>query len=219
MKRVLPAALLLSVWAAALSAQGAPDYVVQARRIDTPPVIDGDLSDPVWQQGFLIKDFTQLEPQAGQPATEATDARIAYDANNIYFGVRCYDSEPAKVIDPTLQRDSDLSFDDSIQIILDTFHDRNNAFFFGVNPAGAQLDGQIRRQGEDISVDWDGVWTAAARRDAQGWTAEVAIPFKTLRFPTTEPQTWGFNLRRFVTRKFEESFWKPLKPAYVNFGR
>jgi hypothetical protein len=219
MKRVLSAALLLSLWVPALTAQGAPEYVVQARRIDTPPVIDGDLSDPVWQQGFLIKDFTQLEPQAGQPATEATEARIAYDANNLYFGIRCYDSEPAKVIDPTLQRDSDLSFDDSIQIILDTFHDRNNAFFFGVNPAGAQLDGQIRRQGEDISVDWDGLWTAATRRDAQGWTAEVAIPFKTLRFPKSEPQTWGFNLRRFVTRKFEESFWKPLQPAYVNFGR
>lgn len=219
MKRILWAFLLLSLWGPALRADPEPVYAVQARRIDTPPVIDGDLSDPVWQQGFLIKDFIQIEPDAGKPATERTEARIAYDAKTLYFGIRCYDSEPAKVVDPSVQRDSDLTYDDSIQIILDTFHDKSNAFFFAVNPSGAQVDGQIRREGEDISLEWDGLWTAATRRDAEGWTAEIAIPFKTLRFPAAEPQTWGFNMRRFVTRKNEESFWKPLKPAYVNFGR
>ena len=223
MKRLVLAICLLSLSVLAVRAEepavspGA--YAVQPRRIDTPPVIDGDLSDAVWQQAFLIKDFTQIEPDPGKPATEPTEARIAYDGHALYLGIRCYDSEPARMVAPSLQRDSDLTYDDSIQIILDTFHDRSNAFFFAVNPSGAQVDGVIRREGEDISLDWDGLWTAATRRDAQGWTAEIAIPFKTLRFPKSEPQTWGFNMRRFVTRKTEESFWKPLKPAYTNFGR
>jgi len=213
MKRIFLAVLLLA------SPTAAQQYAVQPARIDTPPVIDGDLSDPVWQQGALIKDFVQIEPDAGQPATEPTEARIAYDARYIYFGVRCFDSEAARIVAPSVQRDSDLTYDDSIQVTLDTFHDRSNAFFFAVNPSGAQVDGQVRHEGEDISLEWDGLWTAVARRDSQGWMVEIAIPFKTLRFPRTEPQTWGFNMRRFVTRKNEESFWKPLKPAYVSFGR
>jgi hypothetical protein len=224
MKRVLSSFLLLGLWGSALAAAeqepGSPDgYVIEARRIETPPVIDGDLSDPVWQQGFLIKDFIQIEPDAGQPATERTEARIAYDAHYIYFGVRCFDTDASKIVAPSVQRDSDLTYDDSIQVTIDTFHDRSNAFFFAVNPSGAQIDGQVRHEGEDISLEWDGLWSAVTRRDGLGWTAEIAIPFKTLRFPSAEPQTWGFNMRRFVTRKNEESFWKPLKPAYVNFGR
>lgn len=223
MRRVLLAVLLLGSPAAAQiepqPRQGTKPYAVQAQRIDTPPVIDGDLSDPVWQQGALIQDFVQIEPDPGQPATERTEARIAYDARFLYFGVRCYDSEAGKIVAPSVQRDSDLTYDDSIQVTLDTFHDRSNAFFFAVNPSGAQIDGQVRHEGEDISLEWDALWTAATRRDSQGWTAEIAIPFKSLRFPRAEPQTWGFNMRRFVTRKNEESFWKPLQPAYVSFGR
>jgi hypothetical protein len=211
-----------SLWIALLlgsSAAAAQEYVVRPPRIDTPPVIDGDLSDAVWQQGALIKDFVQLEPDVGRPATEPTEARIAYDSQYIYFGIRCFDTDAAKIVAPSMQRDSDLTYDDSIQVTLDTFHDRSNAFFFAVNPSGAQIDGQVRREGEDISVEWDGLWSSATRRDNLGWTAEIAIPFKSLRFPRTEPQTWGFNMRRFVTRKNEESFWKPLQQAYVNFGR
>jgi energy-converting hydrogenase Eha subunit F len=196
---------------------GAPS--VQAVRIATPPVIDGKLDDPVWQQGFLIKDFTQFEPDAGKPATERTEARIAFDSQNIYFGIRCYDSQPDRIVDNAMRRDTDLTFEDSIQIILDTFHDRSNGYIFMVSPAGAQADGLVRREGEGVSYEWDGVWQAAAARDAEGWTAEIAIPFKTLRFPKTEPQTWGFNMRRFVAHRTEDSYWAPLKRENGVVGR
>ena len=149
-----------------------------------------------------------VERPAGHPETEV---RMGYDSQYIYFGVRCYDKEARKIVASSKSADASLASDDSISIFLDTFHDRRNGFFFSMNPIGAKADALIRNEGEDINADWDGLWEGVAARDDQGWTAEIAIPFRTLRFASgTDAQSWGFNVRRFIARTQESSFWKPI---------
>jgi hypothetical protein len=155
---------------------------VKIHRLSIAPVIDGKLEDTVWQEGNLLDGFTQFEPEMGKPASEKTEVRVGYDAVNLYFGIRCFDSEPKKIFGGAMRADADLSQDDSVTIILDTFLDRRNGFLLTVNPIGARTDALLRNEGEEVNVDWDGLWDAATTRDSLGWTAEIAVPFKTLRF-------------------------------------
>ncbi|MFL6192842.1 MAG: DUF5916 domain-containing protein [Thermoanaerobaculia bacterium] len=186
-------------------------YSVEMSRFSGAPRIDGKLDDPVWEEGQLLTDFTQIEPLSGQPATQRTEVRVGYDDHAIYFGVRCFDSEAAKIVASSKSPDASLAADDSITIVLDTFHDKRNGFLFSMNPIGAKTDSLIRNEGEDINADWDGLWEGVASRDGTGWTAEIAIPFRTLRFASgKDVQSWGFNIRRFVARTQESSFWKPI---------
>ncbi|HEV8581880.1 MAG TPA: DUF5916 domain-containing protein [Thermoanaerobaculia bacterium] len=196
--------------AAAAMPRPSQDYSLEIHRLSSAPVIDGKLDDAVWQEGNLLDGFIQFDPNRGQPASERTEARVGYDSQNIYFGIRCYDREPAKILGSGMRPDLDLGQDDSITIVLDTFHDRRNGFLFQVNPLGARTDALVRNEGEEVNADWDGLWEAAAVRDAQGWTVEIAIPFKTLRFNHDDPQSWGFNISRYITRRQETSFWKPM---------
>lgn len=198
-----------STTAAAMAAQPQP-YSLEVRRLSSAPVIDGKLDEAVWQEGSLIDGFIQFEPQTGQPASEKTEARVGYDSGNLYFGIRCYDREPGKILGSSMRVDAEMSQDDSIIIILDTFLDRRNGFLLAVNPLGGRIDALVRNDGEEVNVDWDGVWEASAQRDSLGWTVEVAVPFKTLRFNRADSQTWGFNIRRYITRRQELSFWKPM---------
>jgi hypothetical protein len=192
--------------------------VVEPRRLSRPPVLTGRVDDPIWQEAALISDFTQYEPDAGKAATERTEVRIGYDAENLYFGFRCYE-KPSGIVASTMTRDGDLTFEDSVQIILDTYHDHANGFLFAVNPIGAKVDGLVRKEGEDVNFYWDGLWEMKTAMDAEGWTAEMVIPFKTLRFPKADSQTWGFNVRRFIARRSEDSFWKPMERGNGYFGR
>jgi hypothetical protein len=205
------------------AAAGAPagqeaTYAVDIRRLPSAPVIDGKLDDPVWQQAAVLGDFTQSNPDEGKPPTQRTEVRLGYDAQNLYFGIRCYDTEPDKIIAPVMQRDGDLTTDDSIWIVLDTFHDRRNGFLFVTNPRGAMVDGQVRNEGQDTPYDWDGIWQVATTRDAQGWTAEIAIPFKTLRYSPKSP-AWGFNVWRYLARRREESAWRPIRQEWGRLAR
>jgi hypothetical protein len=219
MNRSIVVVWLLCIGAVGAAAQEPPqvtavaplkDYSVDIHRLSRPPVIDGKLDDAVWQEGNLLDGFIQSDPDAGKPATEQTEVRLGYDAQYLYFGIRCYDREPAKILGSSMRFDTDMTADDSITIALDTFHDHRNAFSFQVNPLGAKTDALIRNEGEEVNVDWDGVWEAAVQRDAQGWTVEVAIPFKTLRFSRADPQVWGFSVGRYLNRRQESSFLKPM---------
>ncbi len=194
-------------------------YVAVARRLPSAPVIDGKLDDPVWEQAAVIGNFTQLDPDDGKPAVQRTEVRIGYDQDNLYFGIRCFDSEPGKIIENNLLRDGDVGYDDQVRIILDTYRDRANAFFFTVNPLGSRVDGLLRNNGEEENFSWDGLWFTATSRDDKGWTAEIAIPFKTLRFPNTPTQAWGFNVERFVSRNKEDTFWAPMRQSYGFYAR
>ncbi|PYS27940.1 MAG: hydrolase, partial [Acidobacteria bacterium] len=109
---------------------------IRAQRIDTPPVLDGLVSEPVWQEIEPANGFIQQEPNEGSVATEKTEVRFGYDNRNVYIGIICFDSQPENIVVSQNRRDGSLTDTDSIQILLDTFHDRQNAFIFGTSPTG-----------------------------------------------------------------------------------
>lgn len=189
-------------------------YTVSPVRFATPPVIDGRLDDAVWRTAAKLGDFKQLIPTEGAPATEPTEVFLGYDTDNLYIGARCYDDEPKKVFATALTRDAEITYDDTLQVIFDTFRDGRNGFLFATNSAGVKVDALVRNEGEEVNYNWDAVWTVRASRDSGGWSVEMAIPWRSLRFPGRLEQDWGFNVERFVSRKQERSFWKPMLLAY-----
>ncbi|MBI2402057.1 MAG: carbohydrate binding family 9 domain-containing protein [Gemmatimonadetes bacterium] len=202
---------------------GREAYRIGAVRVDDGPVIDGVLDEAVWQTAAVIDQFIQQEPAEGAPATEQTEVRVLYDRRNLYVGVRAFSSAPGRVIATEMRRDSDRILDeDNFQIILDTFSDSRSAYMFVTSPLGAKLDQQVFEEGEggrrgvssNINRDWDGVWHVSARRTLDGWTAEIAIPMVTLRFPDAATQDWGINFMRNIRRKNEQVFWAPIPKPY-----
>jgi hypothetical protein len=196
---------------------------VQAVRVEVGPQVDGRLDDAVWQRAGVIDAFVQQEPVEGAPATERTEIRIVYDDERIYFGVRAFDSQPDRLVATEMRRNAErILQEDNIQIILDTFMDSRSAYMFVTTPLGAKLEQQVFEEGEggrrgassNINRDWDGVWEAAAQRTPDGWTAEIAIPFSTLRFPEADVQSWGINFMRNIARKNEQAYWAPIPRGY-----
>ena len=190
-----------------------PLRTTQASRVDRPPRLDGTLDDPAWQVATPITNFLQREPQEGQAPTEKTEVRILYDKHEVYFGVTCYDSDPKGIVATGLRRDVSQELDDYFEIVIDSSHDRRNAYVFQINPLGTQRDALItEEQRTDSSTGdgdpgWDGVWTSEARITDQGWTATVSIPFSTLNFMQSHDVVWGINFKRFIRRKNEEDLW------------
>ena len=168
--------------------------------------VDGRLDEPDWAAAPLIGPLTQREPLEGRPASEPTDVRVLFDEQAIYIGIVCHEPHLRGIISTQLTRDANLDVDDRITIVLDPFFDHRNGFFFQVNPAGARSDGQISNNAESLSRDWDGIWDAAVRRTPDGWTAELAIPFRTLRF-RPDQTVWGFNVERQIKHLFETDRW------------
>ena len=207
--------VVASVWgttvapAGAASQQAAPagtaakSAVVTA--ITTAITIDGALDEQVWRSAPKIGDLTQRQPLTGQPPTERTEVTLLHDDDYLYIGIMCYDSEPAKILGSQMGRDAALNSDDRLEIVLDTFRDQRNAFFFSTNPAGALVDGLAFANGLSNN-EWDAIWDVRTRRTAEGWVAEFAIPFKSLSFPS-ERTVWGFNVGRFIQRKLEDDRW------------
>ena len=167
--------------------------------------IDGSLDEAPWRQAPKIGDLIQRIPEAGAEPTEKTEVTLLYDKDNLYIGVMCYDSEPQRVLASEMARDASLRADDRLEIVLDTFRDHSNAFYFSTNPAGALVDGLVFANGE-TNNDWDAIWIVRTEQTDDGWSAEFAIPFKTLNFPAGET-VWGFNISRTIQRKLEENRW------------
>jgi hypothetical protein len=191
----------------------------QATAIEHPPKLDGTLDDPLWQSAIPITDFRQREPYEGQLPTEKTEVRILYTRHAVYFGIHCYDSQPSRIIATELRRDVSQDLDDHFEILIDSKHDRRDAYVFGVNPLGTQVDGLIvEEQSSDDETDfdpgWDGVWTSEARITADGWTATVEIPFTTLNFTHSADLLWGINFKRFIRRKNEEDLWRAYRRTF-----
>ena len=179
-----------------------------------PISIDGLLDEADWQAAVPAIDFVQSEPREGQPATERTEVRVLYDRSQIYFGVYCYDSQPARLTVNTLERSFSLSENDVFIVTLDTFDDDRNGFYFATNPSGAKNEAQFFNQGAEVNTYWEGVWHVKTRPRPDGWVAEIAIPFKTLRFVRRDTQVWGINFERGVKRKNEISTWAALPRRY-----
>jgi hypothetical protein len=172
--------------------------------------IDGSLDEAIWRRAQPAADFTQLDPRNGEPATEATEIRIAFDRNNLYIGAQFYDSDPDGLRGNQMVRDGSLGADDRFIWVLDPFYDQRSGYYFEVNPAGSMGDAQLIQAsgttgGTTQNRAWDGIWRARVRRTDAGWTAEIEIPFRTLNFNPGQP--WGANFQRTVRRKNEESLW------------
>ena len=185
-----------------------------------PPVIDGKLDDPIWQNLKWGGDFTQREPKEGVPPTQQTAFKITYDNNNLYVGIRAYDTEPDKISRIMCRRDY---FDgDWVEINIDSYHDLRTAFSFSVNAAGVKGDEAISNDGGNWDKSWDPIWYVKTHVDSKGWTAEMKIPFSQLRFANKKEHVWGLQFMRRLYRKNERSIWQfiPKKSAgYVHrFG-
>ena len=191
----------------ALSASALETKAVEAHAVRSEIVLDGILNEPDWQ-GPAATGFTQREPVAGAASTEPTEVRIAYTPATLYIGIRALDSDPRAVTAKEMRNDAELYNDDAVAILLDTFLDHRNGYLFETNPNGARTEGLIGDEGESVNLEWDGLWQVAARRTEDGWAAEMAIPFSTLRF--TPGSDWGLNVRRMIRRKNEEAYWSPI---------
>jgi len=177
-----------------------------ATRTSTSIRVDGTLSEAAWKAARPIGPLVQAEPREGNAASEETEVRVLFDLDTLYFGIVCRDRNPSAIVSTQLTRDAELEVDDHVVVVVDPFLDRRNGFFFAVNPSGARSDGQISNNAEHIGLDWDGIWDAAARVTGEGWTAEIAIPFKTLRFRPAQ-STWGLNVQRQIKRLSEIDRW------------
>src|SRR6266700_2860528 len=190
-----------------------PLRTAKASRVDRAPKLDGTLNDPIWQQATPISNFLQREPFEGQTPTEETEVRILYDKHEVYFGITCFDSDPKGIVATELRRDVSQELDDYFEVIIDSSHDRRNAYVFQINPLSTQRDGLITEEQRsesglgDGDSGWDGVWTSEARATRNGWTATVEIPFATLNFMQSRDVIWGINFKRFIRRKNEEDLW------------
>ncbi len=203
---LLPLALPGVVWA---ETGDAPVPSVQALQIDGTIRLDGILDEELWRRAEAATGFTQREPRPGEPATERTFVRILFDQETLYIGIDARDAKPERIIAKEMGRDVSQFRDDSVVILLDTFFDRRNAYFFETNPNGSRTDSLISDEGRNTNFEWDGVWEVRSRRNESGWSAEMAIPFAGLRFdPTLD--TWGLNVRRLIRHKNEEVFWSPI---------
>lgn len=174
-------------------------------------MVDGNLDEAVWKRAQPATDFKQFDPKNGEPATEPSEIRIVFDRDNLYIGAQFFDSDPGGLRGNQMVRDGSLGADDRFIWVLDPFYDQRSGYYFEVNPSGAMGDAQLVQAsgttgGTSQNRAWDGIWRARVRRTDNGWTAEIAIPFRTLSF-NPDQQAWGANFQRTVRRKNEESLW------------
>jgi len=199
---------------------GSTRPVGQATALAVRPIVDGDvLGDPAWDGVVAIDDFWQIQPNAGTPVSQRTQVFIGYSESALHIGFVAYDDQPLGIISTDSRRDSSLEDTDSFRVLIDGLLDRQNAYVFGTNPAGIEFDGQVSREGAGQSIsggeggfnlNWDTTWTVAAKTAEFGWSAEMEIPFTSLRFGRDDIQTWGVNFERRIRRNNEVAFWAPL---------
>ena len=208
--------------------------VLVAERSGEAPILDGDvLNDAAWADAMSVSGFLQSTPNEGEPATERTEVRVIFTEDTVYFGVVCYDRDPASIIVSDSRRDSSMNDADSFQMVLDTFNDQQNGFVFGTTPAGQEYDGQVVNEGEGrggfrtggaggfsrgsgggFNLNWDGAWQVRTAISDIGWSIEFAIPFRTIRYGDQIDQEWGVNFQRTIRRRNEAAFWAPLPRQY-----
>ena len=176
--------------------------------------VDGLLDDEAWRRAPVASGFVQTEPGTGQPATENTEVRVVYDATTLYIGAYLHDREPDRIIVNDIKKDFSEIDQDDFEVVLDTYLDRHNGYMFITNLVGAKADRQIAGEGREVNGSWDAVWDVRTRRVSDGWTVEMAIPFRALRFDPTATTTWGVNFSRRIRRKNEIDSWAPIPREY-----
>jgi len=188
-----------------------PVTTAMAARASQAPVIDGRDDDAVWRTARTITGFTEWQPTEGAPPRYPTEARIAYDAANLYVFVRAYDAHPDSIIRLLSRRDN-IPPSDQIGIILDSYHDLRTGYEFFVNPSGVKFDAAVYDDGNEDSA-WDAVWDVATRIDSLGWTAEFRIPLSQLRYGTQRQHTFGIAILRDIYRYNQRTAWPLLRQS------
>jgi len=193
---------------------------MRAQQLLASPTLDGDvIGDAAWQGVVPATGFRQVQPDDGQPATQETEVYIGFLDDALYIGVVAYDKQVDAITVTDSRRDASLDDTDSFQVIIDGLRDGQNGYVFGTNPAGLAYDGQVVREGSGgqlgsgaggFNLNWDGSWDVVATISDIGWSAEMRIPFRTLRFGQGETQTWGINFQRNIRRNNEVAYWAPL---------
>ena len=188
--------------------------VIRAFKLTQPMRVDGRLDEDIYERIAPLTSFVQTLPDEGDPITERTEAWVLYDENNIYVSCRCWESVPPDQWTANeFRRDTNqLRQNDLFGALFDTFHDRRNGFNFYTNPLGAIADQIVTDEGNP-NVDWNPIWEVRTGRFEGGWTAELAIPFKSLRYRSGTNQTWGIQLRRGIRRKNEYAYLSPVPAA------
>jgi len=203
--------LLALAGALALAAPPLPGAeIFKPLRTATPPVIDGKLDDPVWQEAPSVGGFKTFIPDFGKDLSERTVGYIAYDAENLYFAFKCYDREPEKIKAAVAARDT-IRPDDFVCINLDTFNDQQSLYALYVNPLGIQTDSRFASGQEDFSVDI--IWYSAGRLDPDGYSIEIRLPFKSIRYAGKERVEMSIFFERRISRRAEHGSYPPLDPA------
>ncbi|RPH90953.1 MAG: hypothetical protein EHM72_18450, partial [Calditrichaeota bacterium] len=179
---------------------------IQALLIETPLQIDGWVDEAVWGTLPAIEQLQQRQPHIGQPMSEQTWIALCQDEHNLYFAFKCFESRPEKITANELARDISLSYEDKIQIIIDTFYDQRNAYWFQINPRGCIGDALVSQNGATLNKSWDGLWSGKAHITSWGWEGEIAIPFKTISFREGQ-DVWGLKILRQVSWKNEVGYW------------
>ena len=198
-----------------LSADTEPiDYRIKAYRTFAAIKIDGELTEPDWQEAQRIDHFVQYEPDEGAPMTQPTEVKVLYDDKYLYFGFICYDNDLSKMVADEMRRDAPLFDNDNIFVLLDTYNDQRSGFFFRINPLGAMEDIAVMDNGDSRNENWDAVWECRTKINKSDWSAEIAIPFSQLRFKKSNDIVWGINFGRSIQRNSEEGTWAPVPGAY-----
>ena len=198
------------LWPGALGA----DRILQARWTEETIVLDGILSEPPWFLAQPAADFIQAEPRQGEPSTQRTEVRVLFDSDNLYFGVICFDSDPDGIVANSLRRDFAPGNEDTFEILLDTFASSRDGFLFVTNPNGAKRDVQVSNEGRGSNVSWDAIWEVKTHIDESGWSAEILIPIKTLRYGSSPEGTWKVNFGRQIRRNNEITYWSEIPRRY-----
>ena len=201
----------------------AMEYRAEAYRTYQSIEIDGEFNEEDWQNAKIITRLIQYEPAEGELISQPTEIRILYDAKEIYFGFTCFDDDISKMVANEMRRDGSgrdgLRENDHVSILLDTYNDRRNGFYFRVNPLGAKEDMALINSGESRNQAWDAIWECGTKINENHWTAEIGIPFSQLRFSKSDDMTWGLNLGRSLMRNQEDATWAPLSKAHGFFAR
>ena len=210
---VLSLLLLVSTTLAAQS----PDRRIDMLKIQQKITIDGVLDEGVWESAPSAIDFVQQEPKEGTPMSYPTEIKVLYDDENLYFGIIAFDPDARHAVINDLTKDFRPFDNDVLGIMLDTFRDKKNGYEFIINPAGARYDAQMANESE-YNGNWDGVWFSKTKIHEDRWIAELAIPFRTVRFSNLPEQTWGINFWRIIRRFNEQGYWSPI-PRPFSYAR
>jgi len=204
-----------------------PRPTAEAAALKENPILDGDvINDEIWKGVTPFGDLSQTQPNFGMPATEKTEIRVAYTQETFYVAVVCYDTRPEGLVVSDARRDADLDNTDAFIFILDTYKDSQNGFIFGTNALGVEYDAQVdnegqgnnnanRQQGGTIggfNLNWDGSWEVQTEVGDYGWSAEFAIPLRTLRFQSGKD--WGLNFRRNIRKTNEIVYWSEMPVSF-----